>query len=171
MRNLQKSVAFVLVGVMLVGSSPGAFGQSKFLAWLRQRVGASKVKDAGQAKEAEKWQKEHFASPAAREAFVANLKKVTCFTCHQKGQAKEIRNPFGAELSKLLRKQLKMDGEAITAAVKSSAPEDVQQKVQAGLYECFDKALEMPVDPKGDKADTYAARVKKGELPYPPPQE
>jgi hypothetical protein len=171
MRNPQKFVAFILVAVMLAGSGPDASGQSRFLRWLGEWVGAAKVKDAEQAKEAVKWQKKHFVSPAAREEFVAALKKARCSACHQKGEAKEVRNPFGAELSKLLQKRLKMDSEAITAAVRSSAPDDVRQKVQKALYECFDKVLEMPVDPKGDKADTYGARVKKGELPYPLPKE
>ena len=71
-----------------------------------------------------------------------------------------MRNAFGATLSEALRSQLKMDGKAITAALRSSAPEEDRQKVERAFYECLDKALKKPVDPKVKESGSNSAGVQ-----------
>lgn len=79
--------------------------------------------------------------------FVAEITKGSnlCLACHQ-GKKRKNKNAFGAELAKLLdKKKDKNDKEKITAAVK--------------------KVLAMHVNPKDDKSETYADRVKAGKWP------
>jgi hypothetical protein len=70
---------------------------------------------------------------------------VGCFICHQ-GKEKKSRNAFGKEVGKLLDK-------------KKDA------KNTAKMDEAFKKALEMHVDPKDDKSETYMDRIKAGKWP------
>jgi hypothetical protein len=68
-----------------------------------------------------------------------------CYVCHQ-GKSRKNRNAFGGEVDKLLDKKTDTkDEEKILAA--------------------FAKVLELHVDPKNDKSETYADRVKAGKLP------
>jgi hypothetical protein len=70
---------------------------------------------------------------------------VGCLICHQ-GKEKKSRNAFGKELGKLLDK-------------KKDA------KDTAKMDSAFKKALEMHVDPKDDKSETYGDRIKAGKWP------
>jgi hypothetical protein len=73
-------------------------------------------------------------------------KDAKCLVCHQGTKSKKNRNVFGNEVDKLLdRKTDAKDQEKIVAA--------------------FKKALDMHTDPKNDKSETYADRVKAGKLP------
>jgi hypothetical protein len=146
-----------------------ADGQTKFSTWFRERVGERKAKDEAKAGEDAKWREKHVATPEAQAKLVAAVKgtKSKCHICHDaKTTNREVRNPFGAVLSTALREQLKMDGDAITAALKSSAPAADQEKVTKAFYECLDKALQKPVDPKNKEAGTYGDRIKNGEVPF-----
>src|SRR5262245_40209518 len=67
-----------------------------------------------------------------------------CFMCHQ-GKNKKNRNAFGAEVGKLLTKKDAKDTKKISEALK--------------------KALDMHVDPKDEKSETYLDRVKAGKWP------
>ena len=69
---------------------------------------------------------------------------VKCLVCHQ-GKQKKNRNAFGKEVGKLLKKKDVKDNEKIVAGLK--------------------KALEMHVDPKNDKSETYMDRLMAGKWP------
>jgi hypothetical protein len=73
------------------------------------------------------------------------LKDAKCHICHQ-GKMRTNRNVFGKELDKMLDKKTDTkDTEKILAS--------------------FKKALEMHVDPKNDKSETFGDRLKAGKLP------
>jgi hypothetical protein len=68
-----------------------------------------------------------------------------CFICHQ-GKDRKHRNAMGKELSKFLNaKKDAKDAEKISASIK--------------------KVLEMHVDPKDDKSDTYLDRLNASKWP------
>ena len=171
MIRVHRPFFFFFVGVMLLSVCPIADGQTKFSLWFRERAGERKAKDEAKADEDAKWREKHVASPAAQAKLVAAVKglKSKCFVCHVQGaKSKEERNAFGAVLSASLREQLKMDSDAITAALKSSAPAADREKVTLAFYECLDKTLAKPVDPKKKESGTFAQRVKTGQLPFAP---
>jgi cytochrome c2 len=90
--------------------------------------------------------KEHLDTHADKE-FAAAVKKpaVRCFVCHQ-GKNRKNHNPFGDHLVEMLdRKKDLRDVEKISASIK--------------------KALEMHVDPKDEKSETYADRLKASKWP------
>jgi cytochrome c2 len=79
--------------------------------------------------------------------YVAAVKKpaVRCFVCHQ-GKNRKNHNPFGDHLVEMLdRKKDLRDVDKISASIK--------------------KALEMHVDPKDEKSETYMDRLKAGKWP------
>jgi cytochrome c2 len=68
-----------------------------------------------------------------------------CFVCHQ-GKLRKNHNPFGIHLVGMLdRKKDMRDKEKIAAAIK--------------------KVVEMHVDPKDEKSETYLDRIKAGKWP------
>jgi len=68
-----------------------------------------------------------------------------CFMCHQ-GKNRKNRNVMGEEVAKLLdKKKDAKDAEKISASIK--------------------KVLEMHVDPKDDKSETYLDRLKASKWP------
>jgi hypothetical protein len=171
MRHVRGPVVFFFAGVFLLSACPVADGQTKFALWFRERVGERTSGDEAQAKEDAAWRKKFVPSAEAQEKLVAAVKaeKSKCNFCHVPGESdREQRNPFGATLSTLLREQLSMDADAITDALKSSAPDADQQKVTKAFYECLNKALAKPVDPEKKEVGTYADRVKQGILPFVP---
>ena len=79
--------------------------------------------------------------------FVATVKKGTnkCMVCHQ-GKSRKHHNAFGLHLVELLdRKKDSRDKEKIIAAIE--------------------KVVAMHVDPKDEKSETYADRIKAGKFP------
>lgn len=71
---------------------------------------------------------------------------VRCLVCHQGKKSKKHRNSFGEQLDKLLdRKKDLKDVEKISESIK--------------------KVLDMHVDPKDDKSETYLDRVKASKWP------
>ena len=68
----------------------------------------------------------------------------SCLVCHQ-GKNRKNRNDFGKVVGKLLTKKDGKNTEKIATELK--------------------KALDMHVDPKDDKSDTYLDRVKAGKYP------
>ena len=69
----------------------------------------------------------------------------SCYICHQ-GKERKNRNAFGKEVGKLLDKKKDAKNE---------------QKISDSIK----KALEMHVDPKDEKSETYMDRVKAGKYP------
>jgi hypothetical protein len=76
---------------------------------------------------------------------VTKEKNNACLICHQ-GKKRKNKNAFGAELGKLLNK-------------KKDAKD--KEKIAASI----NKVLAMHVDPKDDKSETYADRLKAGKWP------
>lgn len=74
----------------------------------------------------------------------------SCLVCHQGAKNRKNRNAFGKEVGKLLNKK---DNSKPT-------PENM-----AKITEALKKAMEMHVDPKDDKSETYLDRVKAGKYP------
>ena len=68
----------------------------------------------------------------------------SCLVCHQ-GKSRKNRNEFGKVVGKLLTKKDAKNTEKIATELK--------------------KALDMHVDPKDDKSETYLDRVKAGKYP------
>jgi cytochrome c2 len=90
--------------------------------------------------------KEHLDTHPDKE-FSAAVKKaaVRCYLCHQ-GKNRKNHNPFGDHLVEMLdRKKDLRDVEKISESIK--------------------KALEMHVDPKDEKSETYADRLKASKWP------
>jgi hypothetical protein len=77
--------------------------------------------------------------------FVEEVTKTNnrCFVCHQ-GKDRKNRNVMGLEMSKLIKKTEK-DKAKISAAIK--------------------KVLELHVDPKDEKSETYLDRLKHSKWP------
>ena len=79
--------------------------------------------------------------------YAATLTKASdkCYVCHQ-GKSRKNHNAFGEHLDELLdRKKDMKDVPKITAALK--------------------KVVEMRVDPKNEKSETYVDRIKAGKWP------
>lgn len=71
---------------------------------------------------------------------------VKCLVCHQGKKNKKARNAFGDELTKLLdRKKDLKDDKKISASIK--------------------KVLDMRVDPKNEKSETYMERLMHSKWP------
>ena len=157
----------ILVVTLGFTTSP-SHAQTKFLTWLRERIGEREAKDPDQAQANTKWQEAHFADSAAKETVIAAVTKEKCNVCHLKGKKKTERNDFGKQLSKALQEELKFGGKAITAALRTTAPEETRIKVEKAFYTCLEKTLEAPVTEGDDSAEKFGERVKRGELPWTP---
>jgi len=91
--------------------------------------------------------KKDYLDKLADKAFAEEVNKASnrCFICHQSKDRKK-RNVMGKELSKFLNsKKDAKDAEKISASIK--------------------KVLEMHVDPKDDKSETYLDRLKASKWP------
>jgi hypothetical protein len=79
--------------------------------------------------------------------FAAEVKKaaVRCYVCHQ-GKNRKNHNPFGDHLVEMLDRKKDL--------------RDVKK-----ISESINKALAMHVDPKDEKSETYADRLKAGKWP------
>jgi hypothetical protein len=89
--------------------------------------------------------KEYIANHSDKKFAEMVTKEAKCHVCHQ-GAKRTNRNVFGQELDKMLDKKTDL--------------KDLD-KIKAS----FKKALEIKVDPKNDKSETYGDRLKAGKLP------
>jgi cytochrome c2 len=84
--------------------------------------------------------------PDKKYAEAVNKASDKCFVCHQGKKSKKNHNVFGEHLVGVLdRKKDSRDTEKIAAAIK--------------------KVVEMHVDPKDDKSETYLDRIKASKWP------
>ncbi len=84
--------------------------------------------------------------PDKKYAETVNKGTARCFVCHQGKKSRKNHNAFGVHLVELLdRKKDLKDVEKISAALK--------------------KVVEMHVDPKDDKSETYLDRIKASKWP------
>lgn len=164
--NVTRRVITHLLIIVFFGASVcgTAQAQTKFFTWLRERIGERSAKEDKQAEQNLKWQKKHFADQEAQKEFIAVIKKTRCYTCHVKGEKRDVRNEFGKRVSKRIHSHLDMDSDEITAAVKFNAPQELQDKVQEAFYRSLDEALKERVDMEDKKSETFGEQWKRGEL-------
>lgn len=78
-------------------------------------------------------------------ALAAAVKQAKCTICHM-GKSKKQRNPYGAQLAKLLNRERDKDDKA---------------KIEQAL----EKVAAMKSDPSDPKAPTFGERISQGKLP------
>jgi hypothetical protein len=93
----------------------------------------------------------------AQKALAEKVAVAKCNVCHVDGEKKEVHNPYGTELSKLL------DKANFSLTRRKEEPEKVQAEIRAAL----DKVAGM----KAPTDETYGERIGKGELPFAPSAE
>jgi len=96
--------------------------------------------------------KQDYLDNNTHKEFVEEASKApnSCLVCHQGVKNRKNRNAFGQEVGKLLNKK---DNSKPT-------PENM-----AKITEALKKVMEMHVDPKNEKSETYLDRVKAGKYP------
>lgn len=125
---MKKTVIICCLVLVTTPTGTVCCGQTKFLAWFRQRIGERNAPDANQAKDNSNLQKNRFVNAAAQKKLAAAVKKARCSPCHVKGKGKKFRYAFGKKLSQLLQTDLKMDSKPISAALKFSAPTEIRHR-------------------------------------------
>jgi hypothetical protein len=73
-------------------------------------------------------------------------KEAKCLVCHQGAKSRKNRNVFGKEVDKLLDRK-------------------TDAKDRAKIVDALKKTLAVRTDPKNDKSETYADRVRASKLP------
>lgn len=102
--------------------------------------------------------KEKYADPSPSEEFKAAVRKAGCFVCHEKGEEKDVRNAFGAELAKLIEGDVEQ--RLKTATDQGTRKEEIA-KLLTELEAAFPKVEEV----KTESGETYGERIKAGKLP------
>ncbi len=107
-----------------------------------------------------------YVDPSDSEAFKAAFKKASCNTCHVKGKKKDVRNPYGDELAKLI------EGDAnarIKAAAKEGGSEGRKAETEKILKE-LEAAFAKVETLKSPTGETFGDRLKNGLLPVDLPE-
>ena len=95
-----------------------------------------------------------YVSEDQNPALAELVKSAKCNICHVQGKAKSMRNAYGMELAKLLKKdQLK--------SLLESEPDKAKQQIAQAL----DKVAELAAAHLGDDAPTYGQIIQVGRLP------
>jgi hypothetical protein len=88
------------------------------------------------------------------------LRSVSCYTCHVKGEEKEVVNPFGKTVGKLIDD--KKFGEKIAIVKEASLKERL--KVNEEVEKEFIAALKKLDKLKSPSGKTYAEAITAGEI-------
>jgi cytochrome c553 len=102
--------------------------------------------------------KEKYADPSSSEDFKAAVRKAGCFVCHEKGEEKDVRNAYGAELAKLIEGDVE---QRLKNATDQGTRKDEIEKLLKELDAAFPQ-VEVIKDAAGE---TYGDRIKAGKLP------
>jgi hypothetical protein len=94
---------------------------------------------------------ERYITPSMNEDFKAAYKEASCNVCHVPEEKKELRNPYGMALSKLLPKD----------NYKKERIDAEPEKVKAEIIAAFEKVETA----KGVNGESYGERLKSGKLP------
>ena len=88
------------------------------------------------------------------------FKKASCNTCHVKAKKKDVRNPYGAELSKLI------EGDA-NARIKEAgeAGKDAREAETAKILKELDKAFDEVAKKESKSKVKYGDLIQQGKLP------
>ena len=102
--------------------------------------------------------------PASLQTAFADKVIGSCKVCHINGEEKNVRNPFGVELDRLIEGNA--GGRLKEAAAKGEdAKAAAQAQIDKELLIALDKVLNLP-SPSG--GGTYRERIKAGKLPFVP---
>jgi hypothetical protein len=88
------------------------------------------------------------------------LRSVSCYTCHVKGEEKEVINPFGKTIGKLI--EGKKFSETLAAAKGADLKERL--KVNEGVEKEFIVVLKKLDKLKSPSGKTYAEAITAGEI-------
>ena len=102
-----------------------------------------------------------YVKPAGNQGMKAAFKKQSCNTCHIKGKKKNVNNPYGEELGKLIPGNAKKRIKAAKTMGGKPAQKAEKDKVLKELEAAFD-AVEKMKDAKGE---IYGEKIKAGKLP------
>lgn len=89
------------------------------------------------------------------------LRSVSCNTCHVKGEEKDVLNPFGKKIAKLL------DGKSVAERVKAAKEleeEEDREEAEAQISEVILEALKKLDTMKTPCGKTYAEVIRAGEV-------
>lgn len=88
------------------------------------------------------------------------LRSVSCYTCHIKGEEKEVLNSFGKTVDKLVEgKQLSEE-----VAIAKDAESEARQKIYEEVEKEFIAALKKLDKMKLPNGKTYAEAITSGEI-------
>ena len=103
---------------------------------------------------------EKYVDKSEHEELKASFKKASCNTCHVKGEAKEKRNDYGEELSKLIEgdanQRIKTAREAGSEAGKAETDKILKE---------LDKAFDTVAKKESKSKIKYGDLLKAGKLP------
>ncbi len=103
---------------------------------------------------------EKYVDKSEHEDLKASFKKASCNTCHVKGEAKEKRNDYGEELSKLIEgdanQRIKTAREAGSEAGKAETDKVLKE---------LDKAFDAVAKKESKSKIKYGDLLKEGKLP------
>ena len=104
-----------------------------------------------------------YVKPSNNDDFESAAKKASCNVCHLKGKKKDVRNPYGEELAKLIEGSAK-DRLAEAAKVNADAKDDETVKLNKELLAAFKKVEAI----QSAAGKTYGELLQSGNLPYLP---
>jgi hypothetical protein len=96
------------------------------------------------------------------EALKAAFKKGSCYTCHVKGEKKEVQNAYGKALNELIPGNAK---ERLKAAKENGTKDAEEAELLKELAAAFKTAEGLSATEGGP---TYGERLKAGKLPVEP---
>jgi hypothetical protein len=90
-----------------------------------------------------------------------SLRSVSCYACHVKGEEKDVLNPFGHKIGKLL------EGKNVTKRLKAAKEieeEEEKEEVIAVIEQEFLEAFKKLEKLKAPSGNTYAEAIRAGEI-------
>ena len=103
---------------------------------------------------------EKYVDKSDNEELKEKFKKASCYTCHVKGEKKEVRNAYGQELAKLI------EGDA-SARIKEAGKsgDDARTAEQDKILKELDKAFDTVAKKESKSKVKYGDFLKQGQLP------
>ena len=105
---------------------------------------------------------EKYVKKSKNTQFKADFKKAACYTCHVKGKKKDVNNPYGKALAKLI--------EGNANARKKAATKESPEKgkaMKATILKELEAAFTKVEKLKSKAGTPYGKLLKEGKLPEP----
>ncbi len=128
------------------------------VAWLATADPAAAITPFGKAFE------EKYAAAHPEPAFHTAYKKTRCNVCHVKGQKKEICNPYGDELARLIPGNAEARIKEARALGQHEAEEE---RILQELNAAFEVVEKIKTNPSNTASPTYGELIRAGKLPIP----